>query len=90
MNTVEFTITQVWDLPSREPLLVTGTLASGEIHTGAVLHNLATDVDITIQGLDLHAHRGNEFTLLIDRSDAPNAQIGHRLVSPTASHTSNR
>ncbi len=90
MNTVEFTITQVWDLPSREPLLVTGTLASGEIRKGTVLHNVTTDADVTIQGLDLHAHRGNEFTLLVDRRDAPNAQIGHRLVSPATAHTSDR
>lgn len=81
MNDVDFTVTQVWDLPSREPLLVTGTLASGEINQGTVLRNTTTGAEITVKGLEFHAHRGNEYTLIIDRRDAQNVQIGHHLVN---------
>jgi hypothetical protein len=81
LGMTDFTITQVWDLPSREPLLVTGLLVSGDINQGAVLRNTTTGAEITVLGLEFHAHRGKEYTLIIDRRDAENVQIGHRLVS---------
>ncbi len=84
MNDIDFTITQVWDLPSREPLLVTGTLASGEINQGTVLRNTTTGAEVVVRGLEFHAHRGREYTLAVDRGDAENVQIGHRLVNTTA------
>ncbi|MBU3064253.1 hypothetical protein KO481_22305 [Nocardia sp. NEAU-G5] len=51
--TVELAITQVWDLPSREALLVTGPLTSGKINQGTVLRNATAGAEIAARGLEL-------------------------------------
>ncbi|MGF6889491.1 hypothetical protein ABIA39_008955 [Nocardia sp. GAS34] len=80
---VDFTITRIWDLSSRHALLVTGTLASGEINQGAVLRNSTTGGAVGVRGLELHAHRGQEHTLIVDRDNREHVLIGHRLVTGT-------
>ncbi|WP_024805793.1 hypothetical protein [Nocardia sp. BMG51109] len=81
---VDFMVTWVWNLPGRDALLVTGHLVAGSVGAGSVLVDADSGARIRVLGLDSHACRGEEYTLVVDRSDADKVLVGRRLVGAPA------
>ncbi|RJO77662.1 hypothetical protein D5S18_07975 [Nocardia panacis] len=83
MTEVSFTVTDVFDIPTRAGLLVAGQLASGDITVGDVLHDASTGASATVIGIELHGHREpGRYTLVIDRQ--ADIRIGQHLVAPVS------
>ncbi|MET8779044.1 hypothetical protein ABZV58_28920 [Nocardia sp. NPDC004654] len=90
MTQVDFTVTDIFDIPGRGGLLVAGRLRSGEIATGDVLYDSASGASIHVIGVEFRGGRNpDEFTLVVDRRDTAHISIGQRIVTSTdpADHT---
>ncbi|QIS07947.1 hypothetical protein [Nocardia arthritidis] len=83
MTEVNFTVTDVFDIQTRDGLLVAGQLVSGEITAGDVLRNATTGKPVTVLGVEFHSSREpGRFTLIIDRRDHAHIQVGQHLEGP--------
>ncbi|MGV9748815.1 hypothetical protein [Nocardia farcinica] len=84
MTQVDFTVTDIFDIPGRGGLLVAGRLRSGEIAAGDVVYDAASGAPIHIVGVEFRVGRNpDEFTLVVDRRDTAHIAIGQRIVTST-------
>lgn len=69
MNAVRFVVGDIFDLPGRGGLLLTGRLESGNIRAGDVLRNATGRQPIHVIGIELHAPHGLN-TIIVSRDPA--------------------
>ncbi|WP_280366628.1 hypothetical protein [Nocardia wallacei] len=88
VDDVDFTVTHVWKLPTRETPLITGQLNSGTVDIGTVLHDTKSGKPVRIVGVDLHGFREpNQHTFAVHPDDTRHICVGQRLIRAPSSAT---
>ena len=83
-ETAQFLVEEVFDLPSRGGLLVTGQVLAGRIATGETLQDAVTVTAAQVLGVEFHAPANrpeNTVTLVIARTDPTPVAIGRVLIT---------
>jgi hypothetical protein len=84
MERAQFLIEEVFDLPSRGGLLVTGKVLAGRISAGETLLDAVTGARATVLGLEFPTPANREadtVTLVVERTDPTPVAVGRVLTT---------
>lgn len=80
----QFLIEEVFDLPSRGGLLVTGEVLAGRISGGETLRDAVTGVTATVLGVEFGTPKSlaeNRVTLVVERTQPTPVAVGRILTT---------
>jgi hypothetical protein len=81
---VQFLIEEVFDLPSRGGLLVSGKVLAGRISAGERLQDAVTGATATVLALEFPtpaSRAANTITLVVERTDPTSVVVGRILTT---------
>lgn len=84
MAQTRFSIVDIFNIPDRDGIVVSGTVSEGEIRTGMTLQEETTRQPVRILAVDFPPHtggRGNLAGVLLDRRTAAPIAKGTVLIS---------